>query len=97
MDFDSSDLVGFLDRAGIVAFAFSGVEIGVRRRLDIFGLLVMGIVTSTGGGAMRDVVIGRVPLVFERPVTLYVHTSAKIGAVTGATAKSFSTDTAPAE
>ena len=36
-------------------------------------------------------------LVFERPVTLYVHTSAKIGAVTGATAKPFSTDTAPAE
>ena len=36
------------------------------------------------------------PLVFERPVTLYVHTSAKIGPVTGATAKSFSTDTAPA-
>ncbi|WP_313929420.1 hypothetical protein [Pseudoxanthomonas sp.] len=37
------------------------------------------------------------PLVFERPVTLYVHTSAKIGPVTGATAKPFSTDTAPAE
>jgi len=37
------------------------------------------------------------PLVFERPVTLYVHTSARIGAVTGATAKPFSTDTAPIE
>lgn len=37
------------------------------------------------------------PLVFERPVTLYVHSSARIGAVTGATAKPFSTDTAPTE
>ncbi|WP_334178642.1 hypothetical protein [Pseudoxanthomonas sp.] len=37
------------------------------------------------------------PLVFERPVVLYVHTSAKIGPVTGATAKPFSTDTAPTE
>ena len=37
------------------------------------------------------------PLVFERPVTLYVHTRARIGAVTGATAKPFSTDTAPTE
>lgn len=37
------------------------------------------------------------PLVFERPVTLYVHTSARIGAVTGATAKPFSTDTALTE
>ncbi len=67
MDFDTTDLVGILDRAGIVAFAFSGVEVGARRRLDVFGLLVMGVVTSTGGGAMRDVVIGRLPLVFERP------------------------------
>jgi uncharacterized membrane protein YeiH len=67
VDFEASDLVGILDRAGIVAFAFSGVEVGSRRRLDIFGLLVMGIVTATGGGAMRDIVLGRLPLVFERP------------------------------
>jgi DUF4097 and DUF4098 domain-containing protein YvlB len=43
----------------------------------------------------RAVVEG--PLVFEREVVLYVHTSARIGPVTGATAKPFSTDTAPAE
>ena len=34
-------------------------------------------------------------LVFERPVSLYVHKSAKIGPVTGATAKTFNTPTAP--
>jgi hypothetical protein len=37
------------------------------------------------------------PLVFERPVTLYVHRSAKTGPITGATAKTFDTDTAPTE
>ena len=37
------------------------------------------------------------PLVFERPVTLYVHRTAKTGPVTGATAKIFDTDTAPTE
>lgn len=37
------------------------------------------------------------PLVFEREVVLYVHTSAKVGPVTGATAKPYSTDTAPTE
>lgn len=35
-------------------------------------------------------------LVFERPVTLYVHDSAKIGAVTGATARRYSGATPPA-
>lgn len=34
-------------------------------------------------------------LVFERPVVLYVHRTAKIGRVTGATAKTFDTPTAP--
>ena len=36
------------------------------------------------------------PLVFERTVTLYVHDTAKIGTVTGATAQRFSTPTPPA-
>lgn len=62
----ASELVVLLDRVGIVAFAFSGVEVGARRRLDLFGLLVMGIVTATGGGLMRDLVIGRIPFVIER-------------------------------
>lgn len=35
------------------------------------------------------------PLEFEREVTLYVHRSAKIGPVTGATVQTFDTDTAP--
>ncbi|MEO8367091.1 MAG: hypothetical protein ABI538_12885 [Pseudoxanthomonas sp.] len=37
------------------------------------------------------------PLVFERAVKLYVHKTARIGAVTGATAQSYETPTAPAE
>lgn len=65
MDLSASEIVGILDRAGIVAFALSGVEVGFRRRLDIFGLLVMGVVTATGGGLMRDVVLGRLPLVID--------------------------------
>lgn len=51
----------------MVAFAFSGVEVGSKRRLDVFGLLVLGVLTATGGGAIRDVMLGRVPLVLDRP------------------------------
>lgn len=35
------------------------------------------------------------PLVFEREVVLYVHRTAKVGTITGATAKSFDSATAP--
>lgn len=67
VDFDTGDLVRALDRVGIIAFALSGVEIGARRRLDVFGLLVMGVVTATGGGLVRDVILGRLPFVLEHP------------------------------
>ena len=63
MDLSANEIVGLFDRIGIVAFAFSGVEAGTRRRLDVFGLLVMGIVTATGGGVLRDVVLARRPFV----------------------------------
>lgn len=66
MNIDAFDIITVLDRIGIVAFAISGVQVGVRRRLDIFGLLVMGVVTATGGGAMRDIALGRMPLVLDR-------------------------------
>ena len=36
------------------------------------------------------------PLVFKRPVVLYVHDTAKVGSITGATAQRFSTPTPPA-
>lgn len=67
MDLSATDIIGILDRVGIVAFALSGIEVGLRRKLDVFGLLVMGVVTATGGGLMRDVVLGRLPLVIDDP------------------------------
>jgi len=67
VEFDSAALVGALDRAGAVAFAISGVQAGVRRNFDIFGLWVMGLVTATGGGVMRDVILDRPPLILARP------------------------------
>lgn len=65
MDFDLEDFVTLFDRIGIIAFAISGVEVGVRKRLDLFGLLTMGVVTATGGGLMRDLVLNRTPFVIE--------------------------------
>jgi len=66
-----TELIGILDRGGLVAFALSGVEVGYRRKLDLFGLFVMGIVTAAGGGLMRDVAIGRLPLVLDKPDYLF--------------------------
>ena len=46
---------------GTVAFAASGAMIGIKRRLDLFGVVFISIVTSFGGGAIRDVCLGHFP------------------------------------
>lgn len=54
-------LVLLLDLGGTFAFALSGGMAGVRRRLDIFGVLVLSFAASTFGGVARDLLIGAVP------------------------------------
>lgn len=54
-------LVLVLDLCGTVAFALSGAMAGVRRRLDVFGVLVLAAAASTFGGIGRDVLIGATP------------------------------------
>jgi uncharacterized membrane protein YeiH len=50
-----------LDLAGIFVFAIGGATLGVRRGLDLFGVLVLACVAATAGGIMRDVLIGATP------------------------------------
>jgi uncharacterized membrane protein YeiH len=50
-----------LDLAGTFVFAVSGATVGVRARLDLFGVLVLSFAAATAGGIVRDVLIGAVP------------------------------------
>lgn len=43
--------------AGTVAFAVTAVLAVAPRGIDIFGVLVMGVITAIGGGTLRDVII----------------------------------------
>ena len=56
-----STLVLVLDLCGTFAFAVSGATAAVRRRLDIFGVLVVSFAASTFGGISRDLLIGATP------------------------------------
>ena len=46
---------------GTAVFAITGVLAVTRRGLDVFGALVLGIVTALGGGTVRDLIIGSRP------------------------------------
>jgi uncharacterized membrane protein YeiH len=51
-----------LDLAGTFAFALNGALTAVRAaRLDIVGVVVLGMITALGGGILRDVLLGALP------------------------------------
>ena len=61
--------VFILEMIGTVSFAISGAMIGLKQKMDIFGICVMGLVTSCGGGVLRDLFIGQLPpVMFLDPV-----------------------------
>lgn len=69
-----------LEITGVVAFAVSGALTGIRSRLDIFGVLILAVVTAIGGGIIRDVIIGNTPpLTFRDPTFFIVSCASAIG------------------
>ena len=59
-----------IEIAGTVAFAISGAFSAMQKRLDVFGVLIMGFVTAIGGGTIRDVLIGYTPVSWMRDYQL---------------------------
>ena len=63
------DIIFFLEILGTVAFAASGAMVAVKRRMDIFGVAMLGLFTAVGGGVIRDLLLGNTPpLSFRQPV-----------------------------
>ncbi|HET9015701.1 MAG TPA: trimeric intracellular cation channel family protein [Thermomicrobiaceae bacterium] len=56
-----STLLLVLDLVGTFVFALSGATVGVRKRLDIFGVLVLAFAAANAGGMTRDLLLGAVP------------------------------------
>ncbi|APX94255.1 hypothetical protein BWR19_15655 [Halomonas sp. 1513] len=63
----------WLDMAGVIVFALSGVILACRSRMDPFGMLVLAAVTGIGGGTLRDLVLGVRPVFWvSDPTYLWV-------------------------
>ena len=68
-------LVLLLDAIGVVAFAITGALVASRQRMDITGFALLAIVTGVGGGTLRDVLLGALPVTWllqPLPVALCV-------------------------
>ncbi len=76
-----SDLIIFImEMMGTVAFAASGAMLGIRKKMDLFGVCVLGVTTSVGGGMIRDIILGIIPPgMFRRPVYTFVAIVISVG------------------
>jgi uncharacterized membrane protein YeiH len=58
----SSPVFLALDLSGTFAFALNGALTAIRMaRLDIVGVLTLGMITAMGGGIIRDILLGALP------------------------------------
>jgi uncharacterized membrane protein YeiH len=57
-----TQLIHILDLIGTAVFAITGALAAGRKRMDVFGVVVLGCVTALGGGTLRDMVLGVSPV-----------------------------------
>ena len=67
------EFIFILELIGTVAFASSVAMIAIEKKMDIFGVNVLGATTAVGGGIMRDIILGLTPPgAFSHPVYVLV-------------------------
>ena len=51
-----------IEIVGTAAFSIAGAFAAMEKRLDVFGVFIIAFITALGGGTLRDVLIGKVPV-----------------------------------
>jgi len=76
------NIIDLLNALGIISFAVSGSLAAIEKRLDFFGVLTIALVTSIGGGTLRDVLIGNTPVSWLLNLnTFYIITISSVLAI----------------
>ncbi len=55
-------MIYYLGLIGIAAFAITGVMAAGKKDMDIFSIVLLGVVTALGGGTLRDIIIDANPI-----------------------------------
>lgn len=74
------DVVFFLlEIFGVIVFALSGVLTAIKKDMDVFGGCVLGMITATGGGLIRDLILGiNPPTAFVNPTHALISVGVSI-------------------
>lgn len=74
-------LIYLLDLCAVAVCAMTTTLEAHRRELDLFGVLVIAIISGIGGGTMRDILLGRLPVYWVHD-PLYVVVGGTAGTLT---------------
>lgn len=66
----------WLEHFGVGISAISGVLAARGKKVDLFGVLVLALVTSFGGGTVRDLLAGDLPVVWVKEPALLLNATA---------------------
>ena len=59
-------ILNIINIIGIISFAAAGAMIAINKETDIFGVVILSVITCFGGGILRDVIVGkRLPVFFD--------------------------------
>lgn len=58
----NTGFLNIIDILGTFSFAVSGAFFAMEKKLDPFGVLIISFVTAIGGGTLRDIMIGNLPV-----------------------------------
>lgn len=50
-----------LEVAGTISFAVAGAMAALEKRVDLFGVIFLGVTTALAGGIIRDILVGKIP------------------------------------
>lgn len=53
-----------IESIGVIAFSVSGAMVAIRRKTDLFGVILLAVITTLGGGLTRDVIFSFSPPAF---------------------------------
>lgn len=56
------------DAFGLAVFTVYGTEVALQHNLQPGTAVIMGVITSVGGGVLRDIICNEVPLIFQKEI-----------------------------
>jgi uncharacterized membrane protein YeiH len=71
MIIDLDLILSFANPVGAFVFALSGGIVAVRNKMDIFGAVVLAIITAVGGGTIRDIILNQPVFWLSDPLTIW--------------------------